>query len=82
MQSRQARKRVFDAAALRTLEEIFDSTWAIVQARHPFRDLAKDNELREQVRRKLFLVAETAGRDDLDALQQAVLESASRLTRE
>jgi hypothetical protein len=49
---------VFDAASLRVLEELYDSTWQILQAQHPFRDVTKDIDLRDQLRRKLFILAE------------------------
>lgn len=78
MPPRKTRKTAFDPAALRTLEELFDSTWIIVEARHPFRDLGKDEELRSELRRALILAAENLGVEDLDRLQQAALDTVSR----
>src|SRR6476646_1708554 len=55
-----------------------ESTWAIVQDRHPFRDLTKDNDLRHQLRKKLFILAENSDLEDLDGLQRSVLEAFAR----
>jgi hypothetical protein len=69
---------VFDAAALRVLEELCESTLAIIQAQHPFRDLSKDDDLRDRLRRSLFILAENSDLTDLDALQRSALEQFSR----
>lgn len=74
------RKTVFDAAALSTLDELFDSTWDIVEARYPFRDMSKDAELKAELKRALFAAAEASGLDNLDALQRSVLQTAMRRT--
>jgi hypothetical protein len=76
----RSKRRAFDAATLRLLEEVFDSTWAIFQARHPFRDLTKDNDLKHQLRRRLFILAENSDLQNLDSLQHQVLEAFSRVT--
>ena len=39
--SSRPKRRAFDASTLRLLEELCESTWAIVQDRHPFRDPTK-----------------------------------------
>jgi hypothetical protein len=31
----------FDAATLRLLEDLYESTWVILEAQHPFRDTTK-----------------------------------------
>ena len=54
------------------------STWAIVQDRHPFRDLTNDSDLKHQLRRKLFILAENSDLEDLDGLQRSVLEAFAR----
>ena len=72
------RRHVFDAASLRTLEELYDSTWEILQAQHPFRDVTKDIDFRDRLRRKLFILAEHFDLNDLDALQRSALEQFSR----
>ena len=38
----------------------------------------KDNELRHQLRRKLFILAENSDLEDLDGLQRSVLEAFAR----
>ena len=76
--STRPKRRAFDAWTLRLLEELGDSTWGIVQDRHPFRDTNKDNELRHQLRRKLFILAENSDLEDLDDLQRSVLEAFAR----
>src|SRR6478672_11809894 len=54
------------------------STWAIVQDRHPFRDLTNESDLKHQLRRKLFILAENSYLEDLDSLQRSVLEAFAR----
>ena len=71
----QMKRAAFDAATLKLLEEIYKSTWVIVEAQHPFRDTTKDNDLRHQLRRKLFILAENSDLTDLDALQKSALDS-------
>ena len=76
--SSSPKRRAFNASTLRLLEELCDSTWAIVQDRQPFRDTNKDNELRHKLRRKLFILAENSDLEDLDGLQRSVLEAFAR----
>jgi len=59
-------------------EELCESTWAIVQDRHPFRDLTNESDLKHQLRRKLFILAENSYLEDLDGLQRSVLEAFAR----
>jgi hypothetical protein len=68
----------FDAASLAVLESLCDSTWAIFEATHPFRDTDHDDDLRDHLRLKVFILAESFGLDDLDTLQKTVLEALSR----
>jgi hypothetical protein len=65
----------FDAATLRLLEELYESTWVILEAQHPFRDTTKDNDRRHQLRRKLFILAENSDLTNLDALQKLALDA-------
>jgi hypothetical protein len=60
------------------LEDLFDVTWAIVQARHPFRDLECDPALQDELRRRLFILAENAGLNDLDQIQRSALQAISQ----
>ena len=70
----------FDAASLAILEHLCDSTWHIFEATHPFRDFKHDEDLKDHLRLKLFILAENSGLDDLDALQRCALEALSRTT--
>jgi hypothetical protein len=72
------RKPSFDAAALRVLDELVDSSWAIFQARYPFRNLEGDEHLQEELRRKVFLLAENQGLKNLDQLQTLALQAISQ----
>ena len=72
------KRLAFDAAALQLLEDLCELTWAIVEAQHPFRDTTKDDDLRNQLRRKIFILAENSDLTDLDQLQQSALEAFSR----
>ena len=51
-----------------------DSTWAIFEARYP---LERDEHLQEELRRKLFLLAESRGLTDLDQIQTSALQAIS-----
>jgi len=67
-----------ESSTLWLLEELCESTWAIVQDRHPFRDLTNESDLKHQLRRKLFILAENSDLEDLDGLQRSVLEALAR----
>jgi len=69
------KRQAFDAATLRMLEDLCESTWVILEAQRPFRDTAKDNDLRHQLRRKIFILAENSDLTDLNALQRSALVS-------
>jgi hypothetical protein len=73
-----SKKASFDADALRMLEQLFEVTWAIVEARHPFRDLERDSGLQTDLRRRLFVLAENSGLKDLDQIQRSALHGISR----
>jgi len=75
---RITKKASFDAESLRVLEELCEATWAIVVARHPFRDLKQDPELQEDLRRRLFILAENFGLNDLDHIQRSALRTISK----
>ena len=47
-------------------------------ARHPFRDLKQDPELQEDLRRRLFILAENFGLNDLDHIQRSALRTISK----
>lgn len=72
------RKIPFDPASLKVLEDLSEATWLIFESRHPFRDVASDDRLREVLRLKLFIRAENHGLANLDEIQREVLETMSR----
>jgi hypothetical protein len=78
MTSRTRKRLAFDAATLTLLDEICESTWAIVEARYPLRDFNKDPDLRYLLRKKLFILAENSDLNDPDGLQRTLLEAFSR----
>jgi hypothetical protein len=71
-------RMVWGTSTLRLLGELCESTWAIVQDRYPFRDLTNDSDLKHQLRRKLFILAENSYLEDFDGLQRSVLEAFAR----
>lgn len=69
------KKTSFDSESLRVLEELCEATWAIVEARHPFRDSKRDPDLQRTLREKLFILSENSGLNDLDQIQQSALHA-------
>lgn len=67
-------KQSYTSKELDHLEWAFDSVWAIVQMRYPFRDKAKDETLKGTLRRKLFALACIGVQDD-EALAALLLNS-------
>jgi hypothetical protein len=47
----------YDPKTLDALGEAFDATWVVLQARDPFRDFDKDNELKTELSHKLSALA-------------------------
>jgi hypothetical protein len=68
----------FDANSLALIEDLCNSTWDIFELRYPFRDLNKDEETRQILRLKLFILAEDSGLADPYELQQRALDALSR----
>jgi hypothetical protein len=66
------RPRVFTPLDLETIDLVYESAWAHIIARDPFRDVAKDLERKEVLRKKIFAVA-IPGSIDFDALLDKVL---------
>jgi hypothetical protein len=52
------------------LETLCDSTWAIFEATHPFGDAHHDDDLKDHLRLKVFILAESFGLDDLDTCKE------------
>ena len=65
---------LYDPAMLATMEQAFDSTWVVLQARYPFRDFERDSELKTALGQKLFTLA-TDGVTDPIELREWALES-------
>ena len=65
---------LYDPAMLATMEQAFDSTWVVLQARYPFRDFERDLELKTALGQKLFTLA-TEGVTDPIELREWALES-------
>ena len=65
---------LYDPATLSTVEQAFDSTWVVLQARYPFRDFERDLELKTALGQKLFTLA-TEGVTDPIELREWALES-------
>jgi hypothetical protein len=65
---------LYDPATLSTVEQAFDSTWVVLQARYPFRDFERDLELKTALGQKLFALA-TEGVTDPIELREWALES-------
>ena len=63
----------YDPALLATVEQAFDSTWVVLQARHPFRDFERDWELKTALGQELFTLA-TEGVTDPIELREWALE--------
>ena len=59
---------------LATMEQAFDSTWVVLQARYPFRDFERDSELKTALGQELFTLA-TEGVTDPIELREWDLES-------
>ena len=65
---------LYDPAMLATMEQAFNSTWVVLQARYPFRDFERDSELKTALSQKLFTLA-TEGVTDPIELREWALES-------
>ena len=65
---------LYDPAMLATMEQAFNSTWVVLQARYPFRDFERDSELKTALGQELFTLA-TEGVTDPIELREWALES-------
>jgi hypothetical protein len=78
------RNRVFDPLDLEIIDRVYEAAWAKIEAREPFRDIQRDSERQEGLRKLIFAVASTghlgAGNHvDFDNLCDEVLENISRV---
>ncbi len=74
MTSRISQPEIYDPKTLATMDQAFAAIWKVLRADDPFRDYARDSELRIAVGQKLMdLVAD--GVTDPIRLRQLTLES-------
>ena len=76
MGSRNPPTNLYDPALLAAVERAFDATWAVLQARDPFRDFDKDNELKTELSHKLSALAADGVTDAIE-LREWALEGLS-----
>ena len=48
------RINLYDPKMLESLDEAFEATWVVLQARDPFRDFQRDTELKSDLSQKLM----------------------------
>ena len=76
MGSRNPPPNLYDPALLASVERAFDATWIVLQARDPFRDFDKDNELKTELSHKLSALAADGVTDAIE-LREWALEGLS-----
>jgi hypothetical protein len=67
---------LYDPALLAAVEQAFDATWTVLEAREPFRDFDKDNELKTELSHKLNALAADGVTDAIE-LREWALEGLS-----
>jgi hypothetical protein len=72
--------RFFDPLDLQIIDLVYEAAWAQLEARDPQRDIAKDDERRELLRKKVFAVA-TPGEVEFDALLDRVNRIIPRISK-
>ena len=65
---------LYDPKTLETLGQAFDATWVEVQARDPYRDFERDDELKTAISQKLSMLAADGVTDPIE-LREWALES-------
>ena len=73
MHSQSSPINPYGPKTLDALAEAFDATWAVLQARDPFRDFESDSELKTALNRKLMTLAADGVTDPIE-LQEWALE--------
>jgi hypothetical protein len=63
----------YETSTLNNLTKAFESTWAVLQAHDPFRDLDKDDDLKLALKGKLLALA-AEGLTDPERLRSLALE--------
>lgn len=66
--------RVFDPLDLEIIDRVYEVAWAQIEAREPNRDIGRDGERQENLRKRVFACAHS-GRVDFDALCDSVIAS-------
>jgi hypothetical protein len=66
--------QVFNPLDLQIIDLVYEAAWAQFEARDPYRDARKDDELQELLRKKVFAVA-IPGEVEFDALLDNVLSA-------
>ena len=77
MGSRKPPPNLYAPALLAALEQAFDASWTALQARDPFRDFDKDNELKSALGQRLATLAVDGVTDPIE-LREWALESLPR----
>ena len=65
---------LYDPRMLEALGQAFDATWVEVQARDPYRDFERDEELKTAISQKLSMLAADGVTDPIE-LREWALES-------
>ena len=76
MGSRNPPPNLYDPTLLAAVDRVFDATWTMLQARDPFRDFDRDNELKTELSHKLSALAADGVTDAIE-LREWALESLS-----
>ena len=76
MGSRNPPPNSYDPALLAAVEQAFDAAWTVLQARDPFRDFDKDNELKTELSHELSALAADGVTDAIE-LREWALEGLS-----
>ena len=76
MGSRHPPPNLYAPALLAALEQAFDASWTALQARDPFRDFDRDNELKTELSHKLSALAADGVTDAIE-LREWALEGLS-----
>jgi hypothetical protein len=65
---------LYDPVLLAAIEQAFDASWTAVQARDPFRDFDRDNELKTDLSQRLAALVADGVTDPIE-LREWSLES-------
>ena len=71
------RINLYDPKMLESLDQAFEATWVVLQARDPFRDFQSDTELKSALNQKLMGLAADGVTDPIE-LREWALEGLPR----